>query len=390
MPSAKLLTGFLQNSQKFFLQFGGQGSPYLKELAKLYAEPELKEFFETSFKTTNEIAARDGKHPLLNEGFDFKSWIENPDGAPSEDYLARAPISVPGIFMTQIANYVLVSKRGYPTADLIKATGGVSGHSQGVIASALVALGKDGNDFLKAYSDFLKFVFYLGFNGQKSYPDFSIAADVASGNEANGDKNPAPMVAVIGYTKDELEDRVKQTNSSLGLTGQNQVFISLYNTPDSMILSALPASLLAFRSKWKTEMDEKKCKFVYLKTTAPFHCPFMESSLPNFIKDDADAVPFPYTGADLKVPVYSIFDGHNLQKDGNLRDLLFKMVLIEPLYWDLAIAPVLGDNNIQTIIDFGPSVVSQRLTGGHLKAKNIEKQSLCASSAKELKVILEV
>ena len=66
------------------------------------------------------------------------------------------------------------------------------------------------------------------------------------------------------------------------------------------------------------------------------------------------------------------------------------MVLIEPLYWDLAIAPIFNDSALNTIIDFGPSVVSQRLTGGHLKAKNIEKQSLCASNAKELKVILEV
>ncbi|TGK50575.1 ACP S-malonyltransferase [Leptospira kanakyensis] len=389
MTSAKLLTATLQNSQKFFLQFGGQGSPYLKELVKLYAEPELKEFFETSFKTIAEIAARDGKSPLLNEGFDFKSWIENPDGAPSEDYLARAPISVPGIFMTQIANYVLVSKRGYPTVELIKATGAVSGHSQGVIASALVGLGKDGADFLKAYSDFLKFVFYLGFNGQKVYPNFVVSEEVVKENEANGDKNPAPMVAVIGYTKDELEERVKKTNDSLGLKGQDTVFISLYNTPDSMILSALPSSLLAFRKQWKAEMDEKKFKFVYLKTTAPFHCPFMETSLDKFNAEDASVVPFPYTGADLKVPVYSIYDGHNLQKDGNLRDILFKMVLIEPLYWDLAIAPIFNDSAINTIIDFGPSVVSQRLTGGHLKAKNIEKQSLCASNAKELKVILE-
>ncbi|MCZ8341396.1 MAG: ACP S-malonyltransferase [Leptospira sp.] len=390
MTSAKLLTSYIQGSQKFFLQFGGQGSPYLKELAKLYAEPELKEFFETSFKTLSEIEARDGKSPLLNEGLNFKAWVENPDSAPSEDYLARAPISVPGIFMTQIANYVLVSKKGYPTAELIKATGAVSGHSQGVIASALVGLGKDGQEFLKAYSDFLKFVFYLGFCGQKVYPNFTVSQDIVSENEANGDKNPSPMAAVIGYTKDELEDRVKQTNESLGLKGQDTVYISLYNTPDSMILSALPSSLLAFRKKWKAEMDEKKCKFVYLKTTAPFHCPFMESSLPKFLAEDASVVPFPYNGSDLKVPVYSIYDGHNLQKDGNLRDILFKMVLIEPLYWDLAIAPVLKDSNIQTIIDFGPSVVSQRLTGGHLKAQNIEKQSLCASNAKELKLILEV
>jgi malonyl CoA-acyl carrier protein transacylase len=389
MTTAKLLSSFTAQSQKFFLQFGGQGSPYLKELSKLYQEPDLKEFFDISFKTTSEIFERENKSPLLNEGFDFKAWVENPDGAPSEDYLARAPISVPGIFMTQIANYVLITKRGNPTSELIKATAAISGHSQGVIAGALVGLGKEGDEFLKVYSDFLKFIFYLGFNGQKVYPDFSIPAEVASASEANGDKNPSPMVAVIGYSKDELEARVKETNESLGLKGQDTVYISLYNTPDSMILSGLPSSLVKFRTKWKAEMDEKKFKFVFLKTTAPFHCPFMNESLPKFNSGDASVVHFPYSGSDLKVPVYSIFDGHNLQKDGNLRDILFKMVLIEPLYWDLAIAPVFTDS-IHAIVDFGPSVVSQRLTGGHLKAKNIEKQSLCASSAKELKVLLEV
>ncbi len=390
MTTAKLLSSFHAQSQKFFLQFGGQGSPYLKELSKLYQEPVLKEFFEITFKTTDEILARESKSPFLNEGFNFKSWVENPDSAPSEDYLARAPISVPGIFMTQIANYVLVSKQGNPTAELLKATGGISGHSQGVIAGALVGLGKEGDDFLKAYSDFLKFVFYLGYNGQKVYPDFSIPADVAQANEANGDKNPSPMVAIIGYSKDELEARVKETNESLGLKGKDTIYISLYNTPDSMILSALPSSLVKFRTKWKAEMDEKKFKFVFLKTTAPFHCPFMDESLPMFESGDASVVPFPYSGSDLKVPVYSIFDGHNLQKEGNLRNILFKMVLIEPLYWDLAIAPIFNDPSIHAILDFGPSVVSQRLTGGHLKAKNIEKLSLCASNAKELKVVLEV
>ncbi|GBF51125.1 [acyl-carrier protein] S-malonyltransferase [Leptospira ryugenii] len=390
MSTAKLLSTYLSQSQKFFLQFGGQGSPYLKELAKLYQDPNLKEFFDVTFQTTSEIYAREKSSPFLNEGFDFKAWVENPDAAPSEEYLARAPISVPGIFMTQIANYVLLTKSGYSTSELLQATGAISGHSQGVIAGAFVGLGKEGKDFLTAYADFLRFVFYLGYNGQKVYPDFSISPDLVQANLDNGDKNPAPMVAVIGYTKDELESRVKETNESLGLKGKDTIYISLYNTPDSMILSALPSSLVKFRSKWKAEMDEKKFKFVYLKTTAPFHCPFMDESLPSFENGDASIVPFPYTGEDLKVPVYSIYDGHNLQSEGNLRNVLFKMVLIEPLFWDLAIAPVIKDNSIQGIIDFGPSVVSQRLTGGHLKALNIEKLSLCVSNAKELKQLIEV
>lgn len=390
MTNPKVLTSLKSSGKKFFLQFGGQGSPYLKELAKLYQEPELADFFKVSFDVLSKIAQRDGKHPFLNEGIDFKSWLENPDAAPSEDYLARAPLSVPGIFMTQVANYRLLTKKGYSTSELIGNTGGISGHSQGVIAAALIGLGKDGDDFLKAYADFLNFIFYLGFNGQKAYPDFSIPEDVAKGNEANADKNPAPMVAIVGYSAPELEDRVKQTNEKNGLKGQDALFISLYNTPESMIISALPKSLLIFRNQWKAEMDEKKFKFVYLKTTAPFHCPFMDSTLPTFLKEDAEVSPFPYNGKDLKVPVYSIFDGHDLRTETNLRDVLFKMVLIEPLYWDKAIKSIWVDSSIEAILDFGPSVVSQRLTGGHLKSQNIEKQSFCASNAKELKALLEV
>ncbi len=390
MTTPKFLSTLKTSSKKLFLQFGGQGSPYLKEMAKLYQEPELADFFKVTFEVLSKITARDGKHPFLNEGIDFKTWLDNPDGAPSEDYLARAPISVPGIFITQVANYRLLTKKGYSTADLIGNTAGISGHSQGVIAAALVGLGKDGDDFLKTYGDFLNFIFYLGFNGQKAYPDFSIPADVLKGNETNGDKNPAPMVAIVGYSAAELEERVKKTNEKNGLKGQDALFISLYNTPDSMIISALPKSLLIFRNEWKAEMDEKKFKFVYLKTTAPFHCPFMDSTLPTFLKEDASVSPFSYTGSDLKVPVYSIFDGHDLRTASNLRDILFKMVLIEPLYWNKAIKSIWEDSQIDAIIDFGPSVVSQRLTGGHLKSQNIEKQSFCASNAKELKALLEV
>jgi malonyl CoA-acyl carrier protein transacylase len=196
------------------------------------------------------------------------------------------------------------------------------------------------------------------------------------------------MVAVIGYNKEELEQRVNQFNKEKNLDEKTSVYISLYNTPDSMILSTMPESLLAFRTHFKAEMDERKAKFVYLKTTAPFHCPFMNSTWPEFKSKDYDYLAFNYKGSDLKVPVYGIYDGKNLQEVEDLKERLFKTVLIEPLYWDKAISPLWTDASISTILDFGPSTVSQKLSGGHLKAKEIEKQSLSASSPKEIKVLL--
>ncbi|MCZ8238239.1 MAG: ACP S-malonyltransferase [Leptospiraceae bacterium] len=388
MSNAPVLDSIQADNKKLFLQFGGQGSPWIKELSKLYSEPSLKEFFEITFSTIAKEVKRANHPSFFDQGFDLKSWLENPDSAPSDDYLCRAAISVPTIMATQVGNYLFLAHNGYTAERLIPLTAGASGHSQGIIAACLIALGKSGEDFLKAYSDFLSFEFWMGFRGQEAYPNFQVSQDLIDKNLANGDKNPSPMVAVIGYNKEELEQRVNQFNKEKNLDEKTSVYISLYNTPDSMILSTMPESLLAFRTHFKAEMDERKAKFVYLKTTAPFHCPFMNSTWPEFKSKDYDYLAFNYKGSDLKVPVYGIYDGKNLQEVEDLKERLFKTVLIEPLYWDKAISPLWTDASISTILDFGPSTVSQKLSGGHLKAKEIEKQSLSASSPKEIKVLL--
>ncbi|WCL49966.1 ACP S-malonyltransferase [Leptospira sp. GIMC2001] len=388
MSSAPILENLRSENKKIFIQFGGQGSPWIKELSKLYQEPSLKSFFDMTFETIAKEVKRTDDKVRFDQGFDLKSWLENPESAPLEDYLCRACISVPTIMAAQVGNYLLLVNNGYKTADLIAQTAAGSGHSQGIIASCLIALGKDGDDFLQAYSDFLSFEFWMGYRGQLAYPDYNVSQELVDKNLAIGDKNPSPMVAVIGYSKDELEERVNAFNKENNLTEKTAVYISLYNTPDSMILSTIPESLLAFRTKFKAEMDERKAKFVYLKTTAPFHCPFMNSTWPEFKEKDYDYLRFNYKGSDLKFPIYGIFDGKNLQETPDLKERLFKTVLIEPLYWDKAVSVLWTNSEISTILDFGPSTVAQKLTGGHLKAKEIEKQSLCVSSPKELKVLL--
>ena len=134
MSTAKLLNSTTENGKKFFLQFGGQGSPYLKEVSKLYKEePLLKEFFEVAFATLNKIENEVGKSDILiSEGLDLKSWIENPDSAPSDDYQIRGSVSVAMIFITQAANYHLMTLKGFPVDKLLAATAGVTGHSQGI------------------------------------------------------------------------------------------------------------------------------------------------------------------------------------------------------------------------------------------------------------------
>lgn len=391
MSIAKLLNDTTANGKKFFLQFGGQGSPYLKEVSKLYKEePLLKEFFEVAFATLNKIESDVGKSDILiAEGLDLKSWIENPDSAPSDDYQIRGSVSVAMIFITQAANYHLMTLKGFPVDELTAATAGVTGHSQGIIAAALASVAKDGKDFYKTFADFLSFTFYLGYRAQEKYSIFEVEKAVLEGNAEIGDKNPAPMVAVIGYSKEELESRVSAANNDLSLTEQDKLNISLYNTPDSMIISAKPSSLLAFRKKYKAEMDERKAKFVYLRTTAPFHCPFMEGTWEKFEVDLKTKIHFPYTVADLKLPLYSIYDGRAIGASENLAEVLFKEIVIKALHWDKAVGALFTDSSIATVIDCGPSAVTSKLTGGQLTAKSLTTQVLCLSNNKDLKVIFE-
>jgi malonyl CoA-acyl carrier protein transacylase len=389
----KLIQESKANNKKLFLQFGGQGSPYLKEITKLYKEePLLAKYFEVVFETLKKYETVFPKSDKrFEQGFDLKSWIDSPESAPSEDYQARASISVIMIFLTQIAQYHLFTLKGYSPSDLKETVVGATGHSQGVIAASLCALNLSGDKFYDALKNYMGFMFYLSLHAQGGFMEFEYSPEVIDGNAANGDKNPAPMVAIIGYSKDELEERVKKANSELGLTGKDLLHISLYNTPDSMIISSRPESILKFRNKYKTEMDESKKKFVYLKTTAPFHCPYMEDTWAGFLADfQAGKFSFPYTLNDLQFPVFSIFDGVSLQQKGvDLLEVLYKDVVIRPLYWDKAVGVLFTDANIQAVVDFGPSVVSSRLTAGQLTPRNIAIPVYCTANPKDSKNLFD-
>ncbi|TGK07315.1 ACP S-malonyltransferase [Leptospira semungkisensis] len=384
MTVANFLNEAKAQGNKLFLQFGGQGSPWLKELSKIYeSEPSLKELFDTAFTALKEELPGLDKN-IISQGYDFESWIKNPESAPDENYLSSATVSIVGIFLTQTANYVSLTHKGFTTSELLANSIGASGHSQGIVPAVLVSLGKEGADFYKEYAKFVKFILYLGYRAQQLYGIFNPSEEVLKGNEEIGDKQPAPMVAVIGYSAAELSERVEKINSELGLSGDKAIYVSLFNTPDSNIISGNPEVLLSFRKKFKAEMDEKKVKFVYLRTTAPFHCPVMDGA-ENTVPKDMERIGFSYKGSDLKIPVYSIFDGRNYQNESDVSLPLFREVLIKALHWNKATAAFVNTPKVVGI-DFGPSVVSQKLTQANLGTS--ENKIYSTSSPKDIKVLL--
>jgi len=59
------------------------------------------------------------------------------------------------------------------------------------------------------------------------------------------------------------------------------------------------------------------------------------------------------------------------------------------LHWDKAVGVLLTGSEVGYAIDFGPSVVSSRLTGGQLTPKNITTPVYCAANPKDLKNLFE-
>jgi malonyl CoA-acyl carrier protein transacylase len=113
----------------------------------------------------------------------------------------------------------------------------------------------------------------------------------------------------------------------------------------------------------------------------------MDNSWAGFEKDFKDGkFSFPYKNSDLKIPLYSIFDGEDVRtKSVPLVEVLFKDIVIRPLYWDKAVGTLFTDSSIAYCLDFGPSVVSSKLTGGQLTPRNITIPVLCLANPKDLK-----
>ena len=380
------LTDQFSNS-KIFIQFGGQGSSYFQEIYKLYkTRPELSRFFSTIFKAIDEELESDfiKGSGSLPEGLDLNGWLMS-GNPPEEKYLQSGPVSLPLIGATQLANLFLLFHHGFSIRDLKENIHGITGHSQGLLSAVFAALASDEKDLYLNLSIFIKYLLYLGVCSQKCYGAFKIDEITEKKILKMGEKDISPMVAFIGPNSRLLNEMVDEFNKRL--SPEDIIYISLYNTDHASVLSARPLSLLKFKEKYLEKIDANNWKFVFLKTSAPFHSPYLEKSLDD-MKEHIQRIGFSFSGDDLLVPVFSISDGRNLQHDEELAINLYKEMVIQTQYWKNAINSLLNDTSISYVLDFGPGKISARLTGEYLKDASTTPDILCMSIPNDLNKII--
>ncbi|MCB1166970.1 MAG: ACP S-malonyltransferase [Leptospiraceae bacterium] len=370
-----------------FVQFGGQGAPWYKELKKYYDSGEMKPFFDAALSAIEEEFSIINGTPGVPHGLDARKWLDDESSIPSEEYLGCAAVSIPMIQMTQLAHLEALTQAGYDRPSLVQATVGGTGHSQGLIPSTLVSLGLEGNDYLEAVKKYTKYVLYIGIRSQEVFPFFDATAEEAKQAEELGAANPAPMVAVLGEDHAFIEDLVAKENSKLD--DDKRIYVSLYNSPNNRILSSHRSSLIQFHAANKAAFDEKKVKFVYLRTTCPFHSPLMEPMMPLFEKD-LERIGFDYQGSQLKFPIYSFFDQRNYQTEADMPRGLATDMVLRTLYWDKPMkAAAEHSPAVSNIVDFGPGKTSQRLSMDSLKGIGKELPVLAVAFAKDFKQLTE-
>lgn len=374
-----------EGKSRFFIQFGGQGAPWYKELAVYYKDGKMKKFFDAALGALEEERSRIEGRVGLPLGLNAKAWLDDEAAIPSEEYLGCASVSIPMIQMTQLAHFEHLTQNGFERSKLIEYSLGATGHSQGLIPACLVAMGRDkDDDYYSALQKYIKYLIYLGLRAQEAHPHFAATDDENAKAKGLGEKgSPSPMVAVLGETHDDIKKLVEETNAKL--PADKQIYISLINSPSNRILSSYRSSLLEFQAMHKAHMDEKKIKFVYLRTTCPFHSPLM-NRITELFEPDITRIGFTYRGTDLKIPTYSFYDGRNMQNDGDKLPIhMYMDMAVHNLFWDKSIKPAADDAKITHVIDFGPGKTSQRLTQDTLAGFKCEKPVFAVAFAKDWK-----
>ncbi|MCS7205119.1 MAG: hypothetical protein NZ853_05435 [Leptospiraceae bacterium] len=374
MPS--LLCEAKLNDKKFFIQFGGQGNSFLKEMQILYEREDLKEFFYVAFEAIdycmNHDQLKDEVEIYFPERFPLKSWLEK-HKKPKDEYLSICPITFPGNQITQLANLYAFIKNGFDPDEFLPHVLAATGHSGGLQAAVIFALGKKGKDLLEIIFDFIVWYTMAGYYSQKAYGFQKVSNELKEWSLKVDRDIPYPMAVVSNITFNELENYIEEFHRKYPEVLEFPIKISLINAKTIFVITGHAKDLVLFRKSYLDEFHRKHIQWSYVPVSIPFHrWDTMKEKIYDFYNDEV-CKKIKITGKDLKVPVISFTDdGVNLQEIENLSVYLADAMMNQILYWDKAVAPVLNkEKPVDYIIDFGPGKITSILTKYHLEEHQI-------------------
>lgn len=337
----------------YALAFGGQGAQWLSELEEIgrdsALEPELTAL-------VNEAAAK--LEPVASQllvvrpvGFDPVAWmleeeIADPEqgevsGAPSAQVLRSAAVSMPGVFLTQIAALRALRLQGL---DIVAhAPAAVIGHSQGRIAATAAEE-----------------------HGQRDAELLAVAQLIgaAAGLVARrrgllpvGEKSP--MVAVSNVDPEALKAVVAEVMN--GVAAEKAAVLSIRNGRRRAVLSGPVAQLDRVRQRAAEINAEQAKEREAKKRGGSVFAPVFE--------DIPVEVAFHHPALQETVELVKGW-AQQCGLDAELAAALTQEVLVDPIDWVAIVDETVGQG-AQWILDLGPGDLLSRLTSGSLKGTGV-------------------
>lgn len=370
-----------REKKKFFIQFGGQGNSFLKEMQILYERQDLKDFFNVAIDAVNHCMQREDIkeeiHLYYPNGFPLRNWLEKKDH-PKENDLSICTITFPGNQITQLGNLFALTINGYDPDVFLEYVDSTTGHSGGLQASVIFALGKKQNELLEIIYKFIIWYTIAGYYVQKAYGFKKVPDDLLEWSSKIDKDKPYPMAVISNISLHRLEELINQFNSKYEELKEFPLKISLINGSNIFVITGHAKDLVLFRKEYLNEFETYEYQWNYIPVSAPFHrWDTMKESINNFYNDIA-CRSLNITGKDLKVPVISFTkEGENLQNIENIPVYLADVMMNHILYWENAIKPLFEENkNIKYVVDLGPGKITTILTKlalqNHNKKEEIE------------------
>ncbi|KXN68497.1 fatty acid synthase beta subunit, partial [Conidiobolus coronatus NRRL 28638] len=293
---------------------------------------------------------------------DILGWLKNPESRPDSQYLIWGAVSLPVIGLLQLSHYYLTMRLLGMTPDQFRQHFvGTTGHSQGIISSVVLASSSTEESFFENSEKALALLFIIGRRGHISYPQVTLNPSILRDSLANNEGNPSVMLSVANLPLATVQKYVESTNQHL--PEDRQIYIGLVNGARFINLVGHPQSLYGLNTtlrkiKAPTGLDQsrvphsqRKLKFStkFIPITHPYHSDYLKQGNP-FIFQEAKDLGIQYSASEIKVPVYSTFDGKNLQESDRVLEDLVEMICTLPIDWVKA-------TNVQGlthVIDFGP------------------------------------
>ena len=337
----------------------------LKELRELHSTygALLGELVGVVSTTLDNLAHSPGTSGFFDDiGFNVRQWIDDPKSAPEEDIIPLAPLSFPLVGLLSLSHFCItcevLCKAPGEVRDAFK---GFTGHSQGVIVAAAIARSTDWQSFYDNSRVAVEILFWIGLVCHNQIPFSSPPSKTVKECLDFGEGTPSPMLSTRGLRQNTMQKFLDEINRHL--SKDEQLYISLINTRDNLVIGGAPNSLhslsVRLRGIKATEgLDQSKVIFnqrkpfihhQFLPMSSPFHCPHSEKVTPYILQK---LRPLSFCGEDFGIAVYHTRTGEDLRKYG-------KRDVIERLVWmvttDLVDWPsVTKVSKRSVLVDFGP------------------------------------